>query len=108
MGYYFQQNPSFKRVYPAETNSLICFCPNGNAYGLYNMHGNVFEWCADWYNNYSLIAQTNPIGPTTGVDRVIRGGSWLDGAQDCRSAFRFSDPPDGNDVRSGFRLAFIP
>ncbi len=74
--------------------------------GLYDMAGNVWEWCRDWYGADGTF--TNPIGPETGSDRVIRGGSWHNLAEYCRSANRSNDPPGSgyNDV--GFRLVFVP
>jgi formylglycine-generating enzyme required for sulfatase activity len=76
-----------------------------NAWGLYDMHGNICEWCSDWYGDYPSGAVTDPTGPSTGSYRVFRGGSW--GVLDvyCRSAFRFRfDPSDGY-FHLGFRLA---
>jgi formylglycine-generating enzyme required for sulfatase activity len=92
--------------YPNQTQAVESYAPN--AFGLYNMHGNVWEWCSDWYAAYSTAAQTNPTGPSTGTDRVIRGGGWNAYAQGCRSAFRIYINPVGITSDLGFRLAFLP
>ena len=79
-----------------------------NAYGLYDMHGNVDEWCSDWFYNYPTTDQTNPTGPVTGLSRVIRGGPWIAFAVFCRSAIRLGNSPDIADYGTGFRVAFAP
>ena len=75
-----------------------------NAWGLYDMHGNVWEWVQDWYGGYAAEPVTDPQGPTSGSDRVVRGGSWSHGAGDCRSADRSRSAPGDRYVNLGFRL----
>lgn len=76
-----------------------------NAWGLYEMHGNVLEWCSDWYGDYSTEAVTNPTGATNGMSRVLRGGSWYGSAWNARSAFRYYSTPDYGNYYVGFRFA---
>ena len=80
-----------------------------NAWALYDMSGNVFEWCQDWYDDYWPGAVTDPTGPSSGgFGRVARGGSWLSSAMDCRSAARVGGPPGDRYYHLGFRLVRKP
>jgi len=89
-------------VYTAPVGS---YRPNG--FGLFDMHGNVNEWCLDWYaaDYYSNSPSSDPLGPSQGSFRVDRGGSWVSLAGDCRSASRYGSAPDYRDGNLGFRVA---
>ena len=103
--YSLEQDWSKNRQYPDKVGGTRKVCgkePNG--WGLYDMLGNVWEWCEDWYGEYSAERVTDPVGPSKGTSRVIRGGSWSHPARDLRSACRLGDAP-GNRINDlGFRL----
>ncbi len=96
----------------SNTVPVNSFAPN--AWGLYTMHGNVWEWCSDWFGGRYYdeckakgVVQ-NPVGVETGSRRVLRGGSWSSLAGDCRSAYRNRGTPGSRNSNVGFRLVFVP
>ncbi|MDY0361209.1 MAG: formylglycine-generating enzyme family protein [Desulforegulaceae bacterium] len=92
-----------KGQYRKTTIPVKSFSPN--KFGLYDMHGNVWEWCEDWKGDYPSGHVTDPSGPGSGSYRVLRGGSWSYDARSCRSANRYYFSPGYTDDSRGFRLA---
>jgi formylglycine-generating enzyme required for sulfatase activity len=93
-------------VYLATTTPVGNYSPNG--WGLFDMVGNVWEWCQDWYGPYPTGSVTDPKGPATGTYRIFRGGSWIDPAVNCRSSPRAHDLPTLSIYRVGFRVVLAP
>jgi formylglycine-generating enzyme required for sulfatase activity len=99
-----------KGKYLERTTRVGSYQPNG--FGLYDMHGNVWEWCADWYAagfyETEKAERQDPLNDDRASARVLRGGSWLSGGGRCRSANRYGGAPDYRDQYDGFRLAAVP
>ncbi|MDR3221636.1 MAG: formylglycine-generating enzyme family protein [Candidatus Accumulibacter sp.] len=100
--YAWYKNNSGQQTHPAGQKQP-------NPWDLYDMHGNVWEWVQDWYGNkyYAKSPSADPKGPSIGVGRALRGGSWGDSAKYLRSA-RYGNMPDTRDEFNGFRLALSP
>ena len=101
-GNYYTYGSKIKGEYREKTVAVGSFAPN--AWGLYDMHGNVFEWCQDWYDSYPLDETIDPVGVEKGESRVFRGGSWLSYARFCRSAARGRSNPSLRYNYIGFRV----
>ena len=101
-------HPTFAIGGEPYTSPVGYFAANANGYGLYDMAGNVVEWCWDWYGSYASGSQTDPRGPASGSYRVFRGGSWGDDGYYCRAAFRDGDGPTDRRSHNGFRSVLPP
>jgi len=101
----YEKYPSFKFDDGVIFTAVVGSYPK-NAFGLYDMHGNVFEWCRDWYDAkyYAAAPDQDPPGPKTGSFRVLRGGSWIYGPNRVRCAYRASTTPESCSLNFGFRL----
>jgi formylglycine-generating enzyme required for sulfatase activity len=93
-------------IYLQTTTPVGSYASNG--WGLYDMIGNVWEWCQDWYATYPSGPVTDPQGPASGSNRVARGGDWGGFARFCRSAQRSGDIPSPSSRRTGFRIVLAP
>ena len=103
--YYYNRNDG--KGWYSEHAKVGFYLPN--AWGLYDMHGNVLEWCLDWLkSDLGSSAVTDPKGTNSGSGRVLRGGSWHSNALYCRSAYRYISHPSGNGSDYGFRVVLLP
>ena len=93
-------------IYLGRTTAVGSYAPNG--FGLYDMHGNVWEWCLDWHGTYPTGSVVNPRGPGAGPYRVFRGGNWGYNARTCRSARRDGGNPSYRNSNIGFRPVLAP
>ncbi len=98
----YPYNNNEKGIYQKKSMIVGIYPPN--AWGLCDMHGNVYEWCSDWYGDYDMVSQTNPQGSASGTRRIYRGGGWSDAAQNCRSANRPNNDPAIRSFNIGFRI----
>ena len=105
---WYDKNAYDKGVSSPDYGTHVVKTKSPNELGLYDMSGNVHEWCQDWYGDYSAGAQTNPKGPATASNRVYRGASWHCTARDCRVSDRYGGYPDGGYNNIGLRLVLVP
>ena len=105
---YFWGNEDDKYIEYRRPKPVAYYAPN--KWGLYDMNGNSFEYCQDWYGSYPAGSVTDPVGPSTGSHRIIRGGGWIwnGSRRTCRSASRNYVLPGSRSIQEGFRCVIVP
>lgn len=105
---WYKVNAYDKGVSSLDYGTHVVKTKKPNELGIYDMSGNMYEWCSDWYGDYTDAAQTNPKGASSGSDRVARGGGWGYSAGNCRSSNRSYASPDSSHFGFGLRLVLLP
>ncbi len=105
--YWFENDPDSKQLhkfawYKAQKPNVVA--GSTNLFDLYDMYGNVYEWTSDWCGPYPSLSVIDPIGPSVGSERVIRGGSFASSASKCSSNARACFKPEGHSSQIGFRI----
>ena len=100
---WYEDNSGYVKDFSSYSHDVAT--KTSNELGIYDMSGNVYEFCQDWYGPYGSASQVNPTGPDTGTDRAVRGGYHTSPPKGCRTTMRYKISPTGSHQQTGFRLA---